>query len=404
MKAVVWHDVGDIRMEEVKEPVIQEPTDAIVRITMSAICGTDLHMIRGTMAGMREGTILGHEGVGVIEELGQDVRNLRIGDRVVMPSTIACGYCFFCRSGNFSQCDNSNPNGSLAGTAFFGGPQSTGAFDGFQAEKARIPFANAMLVKLPERVTDEQAILISDIFPTGYMGAEMAEIKGGETVAVFGCGPVGLFAIISAQLMDAGRIIAVDRIPSRLQKARELGVETINFDEENPVDTLHRLTGGIGPDRIIDAVGVDAEHAVRGPVSPQNEDQLKSFHHELEQVVPKQNPHDDLWVPGSAPSQVLSWAISAVAKAGTVSIIGVYPPTMNHFPIGQAMGKNLTLRMGNCNHRKYIPKLVRMVATGEVDPTVILTHDKPLASAIEAYEQFDRRERGWVKVELEPTA
>ncbi|MEZ4423874.1 MAG: zinc-dependent alcohol dehydrogenase [Gemmatimonadota bacterium] len=401
MKAVVFHDVGDIRLEDVAEPTIQEPTDAVVRLTMSAICGTDLHMIRGTMTGMKEGTILGHEGVGVVEALGSDVRNLSVGDRVVIPSTIACGSCSYCRAGYHAQCDNANPNGALAGTAFFGGPGSTGPFDGLQAEKARIPFANVGLVKLPDEVIDEQAILISDIFPTGYMGAEMAEIQEGDTVAVFGCGPVGLFAILSAQLLGAGRVLAVDRIPSRLDKARELGAETIDFSSEDPVETLRRLTGGIGPDRVIDAVGVDAETAEEGPAAPDDDGARARFQKEVEEVAPEQNPDGALWRPGSGPSQVLRWAVEAVAKAGTVSIIGVYPPTMQHFPIGQAMMKNLTLKMGNCNHRRYIPDLVRLVASGEVDPTVILTHDEPLGSAIEAFEHFDQRERGWIKVELE---
>lgn len=401
MKAVVFHDIGDIRLEDVAEPTLQEPTDAIVRLTMSAICGTDLHMIRGTMTGMKEGTILGHEGVGVVEALGSDVRNLSVGDRVVIPSTIACGSCSYCRAGYHAQCDTANPNGALAGTAFFGGPASTGPFDGLQAEKARIPFANVGLVKLPDDVIDEQAILISDIFPTGYMGAEMAEIQDGDTVAVFGCGPVGLFAILSAQLLGAGRVLAVDRVPSRLDKARELGAETIDFSSEDPVETLRRLTGGIGPDRVIDAVGVDAETAEGGPAAPDGDGARARFQKEVEEVAPEQNPDGALWRPGSGPSQVLRWAVEAVAKAGTVSIIGVYPATMQHFPIGQAMMKNLTLKMGNCNHRKYIPDLVRLVASGEVDPTVILTHDEPLGSAIEAFEHFDQRERGWIKVELE---
>lgn len=403
MKAVVFHDVGDIRLDEVAEPKIQEPTDAVVRLTSSAICGTDLHMIRGTFPGMKSGTVLGHEGVGIVEEVGSAVRNLRPGDRVVIPSTIACGHCSYCRRGYFAQCDNANPQGPLAGTAFFGGPEAAGGFDGLQAEKARIPFAAAMLVKLPDRVTDEQAILISDIFPTGYMAADIADICDGRTVAVFGCGPVGLFAILSAQLLGAGRVFAIDRVPSRLDKARELGAETVNFEEEDPVATLRELTGGIGPDRVIDAVGVDAEHAEAGPAKPDGDGKQQQFQQEVQQVAPKRSPQGDLWQPGAAPSQVLSWAVAAVAKAGTIAIIGVYPPTMQHFPIGQAMNKNLTLKMGNCNHRKYIPKLVRMVAAGIVDPTVILTQDRPLSSAIDAFEHFDRRERGWVKVELEPS-
>lgn len=222
MKAIVWHGVGDIRLDEVPEPRIIDPTDAIVRLTASAICGTDLHMIRGTVSEMQPGTILGHEGVGIIEELGDDVRNFSVGDRVVIPSSIACGTCAYCRQGCYAQCDRANPNGKHAGTAFFGGPASSGPFHGLQAEKARVPFANVGLVKLPEDVTDEQAILLSDIFPTGYFGAELAEITPGDTVAVFGCGPVGLFAIVSAKLLGAGRVLAIDHVPGRLAKAREL--------------------------------------------------------------------------------------------------------------------------------------------------------------------------------------
>jgi threonine dehydrogenase-like Zn-dependent dehydrogenase len=223
MKAVVFHGIGDIRLDNVKEPKIRDDYDAIVRLTASAICGTDLHFVRGTVPGMQEGTILGHEGVGVVEEVGKEVRNFKPGDRVVVGSTIACGTCSYCRSGYFSQCDNSNPNGKEAGTAFFGGPKTSGAFDGLQAEYARIPFANVGMVKLPDEVTDDQAILTSDIFPTGYFAADLAKIHSGTTVAVFGCGPVGQFAIASCKLMGASRIIAVDTIPSRLEMAQDGG-------------------------------------------------------------------------------------------------------------------------------------------------------------------------------------
>ena len=205
LKAVVFHDVGDIRLDDVDEPKTQDPNHAILRITSSAICGTDLHMIRGTMAGMLPGTILGHEAVGIIEEVGPQVRNLNVGDRVVVGSTIGCGYCFYCRDGFYAQCDNANPNGPQAGTAFFGGPEPTGPIDGLQAEYARIPFANVNCVKLPEHVTDEQAILISDIWPTGHFGADLAEVSDGDTVAVFGCGPMGQFSIASAWLMNGGQ-------------------------------------------------------------------------------------------------------------------------------------------------------------------------------------------------------
>ncbi|HLT03524.1 MAG TPA: zinc-dependent alcohol dehydrogenase [Pseudomonas sp.] len=398
MKAVVFHDVGDIRLEEVPEPTLQAPTDAIVRLTASAICGTDLHMVRGTLAGMRPGTILGHEGVGIVEALGDDVRNLQIGDRVVIASTIACGNCVYCRAGYYSQCDVANPNGPRAGTAFFGGPESTGSFHGLQAEKARIPHAPVGLVKLPSQLSDDQAILLSDIFPTGYFGAELAEIKPGDTVAVFGCGPVGQFAIASALLLGAGQVYAIDRLEDRLRMARQQGAEVINFDEEDPVATLLRLTAGIGVDRAIDAVGVDAEQprqaALRGETG--------HFREEVATVAPHTRPDGDNWHPGDAPSQVLQWAVEGLAKAGTLAIIGVYPRQARSFPIGLAMNKNLTLKMGNCPHRRYIPKLIELVVSGAIDPAQILTQVKPLGDAIAAFQAFDRRESGWVKVELHP--
>ncbi|WP_338863720.1 zinc-dependent alcohol dehydrogenase [Myxococcus stipitatus] len=403
MKAVVFHGIGDIRLDDVEEPRIEKPTDAVVRLTASAICGTDLHMVRGTMPGMKPGTILGHEGVGYIESLGDDVRNFSLGDRVVIPSTIACGNCVYCRAGYHSQCNEANPNGPSAGTAFFGGPAQTGPFHGMQAEKVRVPFANAGLVKVPDGVSDEQAILVSDIFPTGYFGAEMAEIKPGDTVAVFGCGPVGLFAIVSARLMGAGRVFAVDCHEDRLDLARAQGAEVINFDEEDPVKTLLRLTKGIGVDRAIDAVGVDAEHAHAGPASRRTGAERTEAKREVKEAAPHTHPSGANWVPGDAPAQVLTWAVEALAKAGTLSIIGVYPAQVHTFPIGQAMNKNLTLNMGNCNHRKYIPRLLELVRSGVVDPTAILSHVEPMDSALDAYRNFDLRKPGWVKVELEPS-
>lgn len=402
MKAVVFHAVGDIRLDSVSDPKIQKPTDAIVRLTASAICGTDLHMVRGTVAGMKPGTILGHEGVGVVEEIGKDVRNLRAGDRVVVPSTIGCGYCSYCRAGYYSQCDNANPNGPQAGTAFYGGPQQTGPFDGLQAEYARIPFANVGLVKLPEEVSDDEAILISDIFPTGYFGADIAEITPGDTVAVFGCGPVGQFAIASAKLMDAGRIFAIDHIPSRLEMARRQGAEVIHFEEEDPVQAVQQLTGGIGVDRVIDAVGVDAQRPHAGPAAKEADKKSKEFEKEIDQVAPDRHPKHEQWLPGDAPSQVLQWAVKSVAKAGTIAIIGVYPEAAKTFPIGAAMNKNLSIQMGNCNHRKYMPHLVDLVRSGAVEIASILTQVEPLTGALEAYKAFDQRQPGWMKVELLP--
>lgn len=402
MKAVVFHGVGDIRVDDVPEPKIKDPADAIVRITASAICGTDLHMIRGTLPGMKPGTILGHEGVGVVEEVGPMVRNLKRGDRVVIPSTIGCGSCNYCRSGYFAQCDTANPNGPLAGTAFFGGPEMTGPFDGLQAEYVRVPYANVGLVKLPDGVTDDQAILISDIYPTGWFGAELAEIKDGDIVAVWGCGPVGLFAILSARQMGASRVIAVDGHPTRLDRARALGAEVVNFNEEDPVETIRSLTGGAGTDRAIDAVGVDSERPKSGPAAEKVAKMADQFRQQLQTIVPESGAQGDQWKPGDAPSLAVTWAVEALAKAGTLSIIGVYPQTDRFFPIGAAMNKNLTINSGNCNHRKYIPDLVAMVETGEVDPIQVLSHVEPMTDVIEAYRQFDLRKPGWVKVELVP--
>ena len=401
MKAVVWHGIGDIRLDDVPEPQLREKTDAVVRLTASAICGTDLHFIRGTMGGMVPGTILGHEGVGVVEQVGDDVRNFVPGDRVVIPSTISCGYCPPCREGNTAQCDNANPNGPSAGTAFYGGPKDSGPFDGLQAEKARIAYANSSLIKLPDNVSDDQAILLSDIFPTAYFGADIAGVREGSVVIVFGCGPVGQFAIISAKLLGATRIIAVDRLPDRLDMARRNGAEIINFDTEDPVKAVQRLTGGVGADCVIDVVGIDAQHAHAGPAQPDAE-QLKQFKAQVQQNAPDAKPtQDGQWVPGDAPSQVLEWAVEVVKKAGQIGIIGVYSPTMTSYPIGKAMNKNLTLRMGNCDHRAYIPRLVDLVAAGVIDPTKVLTEDVGIQDAISAYKAFDKRQPGWIKVELE---
>lgn len=402
MKAVVFHDIGDIRLDDVADPKVKEPTDAIVRVTASAICGTDLHMIRGSMPGMKPGTILGHEGVGVIEEIGPNVRNLKAGDRVVIPSTISCGSCSYCRAGYHAQCDTANPNGPLAGTSFYGGPAQTGPFDGLQAEYARVPFANVDLVKLPPGVDDDRAILISDIFPTGWFGADLAEITDGDTVAVFGAGPVGQFAILSAKMMGADRVIVVDDNEDRLEMARAQGAECINFAKEHPVEMIRQLTGGIGVDRAIDAVGIDAHPAHSGPAAEESREQADRFHAERASIGDPQRAGERLFQPGEAPSQALDWAVDALCKAGTLAIIGVYPQTAHSFPIGTAMNKNLTINMGNCNHRKYIPHLVDLVRSGAVDPLDILTKVEPMTDAISAYKTFDQTKPGWMKVELVP--
>lgn len=398
MKAVVFHGVGAVTLDTVPDPAIKEPTDAIIRITASAICGTDLHFVRGTFPGMKEGRILGHEAVGVIEETGRSVRNFRKGDRVVVPSTVGCGSCGYCRAGYHSQCDVANPNGPAGGTVFFGGPDAAGGLDGLQAEFARVPFAGANLVKLPDEIADDQAILMSDILPTSYMAAVMAEVKPSDTVAIFGCGPVGLFAITCAQHLGAGRVFAVDNVGSRLEMARKHGAEVVNFDEEDPIAVLKDLTNGSGPDRTIDAVGVDATTASKGPAAKKAAQ--KEFQQELKKIAKDGTPAKG-FQPGGAPSQAIKWAIESVAKAGTVSIIGVYSAPLQHFPIEQVLEKNLTVKAGNCNHRRYLPEMVELVRSGVIRPEQFLTQREPITSAVDAYRSFDRHERGWLKVKLE---
>ena len=402
MRAVVWRGVGDIAVENVPDPKIEDPSDAILRITTSAICGTDLHFVRGTMGPMREGTVLGHEAVGVVEEVGHGVRNLRPGDRVVACSTVGCGNCSYCRGGFHAQCDGYNPNGQAAGTVVLGGPKSVGGLDGLQADYARVPQAHTTLVPLPDEVSDEKAIMASDILPTGWFGAQLAEVLPGRTVAVFGCGPVGLFAIASARHMGAGRVLAVDGIESRLEQARRLHAEPVNFNAEDPVQTVQELTGGIGTDRVIDAVGVEAEPPRSGPAAEQAQQLESTFAGEVGQVAPQSNmAGGDTWVPGAAPSQAARWSVQAVAKAGTLGITGVYPPTLDSWPLGAAMNKNLTVRMGNCNHRAYMPAMIDLVKSGDINPLEVITQREPLPDAVSAYETFDRRESGWTKVTLD---
>jgi threonine dehydrogenase-like Zn-dependent dehydrogenase len=407
MKAVVFHAVGDIRMDDVPEPRLEQPTDAIVRLTGSAICGTDLHFVRGTMADMVPGTVLGHEGIGIVESVGSAVSQIKVGERVVIPSTIACGGCEPCAQGDFAQCNRANPNGPEAGTAFYGGPKSTGPFQGLQAERARVPFADTNLVTLPAEVSDEQAILLSDIFPTGYFGAILAGVGPGKTVAVFGCGPVGMFSIASAKILGAARVIAIDTIPSRLALAKAQGAEVIDYNQQDPVQAIKQLTSGRGVDCVIDAVGVDANHPERSfvdRVSPSKRLENKQFKKEVQAVAPKTKPDGDNWHPGDAPSQALRWAVKSLKKVGTLGVVGVYPLTHMSFPLGEAMNKNLTLRMGNCNHRQYIPELISLVTKGVIDPAKVVTQHEHMESAIDAYKAFDRREAGWVKVMLEPQA
>lgn len=399
MNAVVYRGLGDIGLEEVDDPRIEAPTDAVVKIDASAICGTDLHLVRGTMPGMVPGTVLGHEAVGTVLEVGPDVRNLRPGDRVVIPSTIACGSCAYCRAGYYAQCDRANPNGPDAGTCFFGGPAPTGPIQGLQADFARIPFAHTGPVRLPGNMSDDDAILLSDVLPTSWFAARLAEISPGDTVCVFGAGIVGQLAMASAVLQGAGRVLAVDNRPDRLDRCPMQGAEPINFDEEDPVEAVKRLTGGIGVDRVIDAVGVDANRPAQGPAAP---DQTGSaaFERERDEVAPERAGGSGRWETGTGPSQVLRWAVQAAAKAGTIAVVGVYPPRATSFPIGEAMNKNLTINSGNCNHRRYLHELVDLVASEAFSLAPNLTQDEPFDAVIDAYEHFDQRASGWQKVKL----
>ncbi|UNE35806.1 glutathione-dependent formaldehyde dehydrogenase [Vermiphilus pyriformis] len=396
MKALVFKAIGDIALQDVADPAIQEAQDVIVRLTRSAICGTDLHFIRGTVPGVAKNTILGHEGVGIVEEVGKEVKTVKPGDRVIIPSTIGCGHCSYCKQEIYAQCDNANPHGPQAGTAFFGGPQSTGPFNGMQAEKVRVPYADAMLLKIPKNVTDDQAILLSDILPTAYMAVEMANVHTNDTIAVFGCGPVGQLVIACLKKIGVKKIFAVDHIPSRLQMAQDQGSYVINFDEVDPVKKLQELTNGQGPDRIIDAVGVDAQKSNRLA----DIFNTKEFKEELDKIIPHPRPDNGNWVPGNGPSQALQWAVKAIAKAGTISIIGVYPQELTSFAIGTAMNKNVTIRMGNCNHRKYLPMLLDWIEKGEFNIEHFITQKVPFKEIIAAYKHFDAREDNWIKVVL----
>lgn len=397
MKAVVWHGVGDIRIDDVPDPSIQEPTDAVIRVTASAICGTDLHLVRGTMPGMAPGTVLGHEAVGVVEQTGSAVRGFSEGDRVVVCSTVACGTCSYCRAGYYAQCDNANPNGPSAGTCFFGGPQMTGPVNGLQAERARIPHATTTLVKIPDNVSDDQAIMVSDVLPTGWFGARLAQVSTGDTVLVLGAGVVGQCAIASAKRQGAARVLVVDGIKDRLDVARRQNAETIDFNSEDPVEVVQELTGGIGADRVIDAVGVDAQRPKSGPAAEKLPADVEALEAERRAAAPEGDPSGDQWVPGDAPSLAARWAVKAVAKAGTIGVIGVYPPTFQAFPFGEAMNRNLTIQAGNCNHRRYVPGLLGRVARGDIDPSSFITQLTDPMSMVDAYREFDERHQGWLK-------
>jgi len=389
MKAVCWHGVHDVRVETVPDPQILNPRDAIVKITASAICGSDLHLYNGYIPSMQSGDILGHEFMGEVVEVGAGVSNLKIGDRVVIPFTISCGSCFFCERQLWSACDNSNPNAKAAEALYgssaaglFGYSHLFGGYAGGQAEYVRVPFADVGPLKIPDGLPDEKVLFLSDIFPTGYMAAENCNIHPGDTVAVWGCGPVGQFAIRSALMLGAGQVIAIDRFSERLELARISGATPINYEEDDDViATLKSMTGGRGPDSCIDAVGMEAHgHG------------LDALYDKAKQSVRLQSDRPT----------ALRQVIQACRKGGTVSIPGVYGGFIDKMPLGAAFNKGLTFKMGQTHMQKYMGPLLERVQNGEIDPSYIITHRISLDEVPEAYKKFRDKEDKCIKVMIKP--
>jgi threonine dehydrogenase-like Zn-dependent dehydrogenase len=389
MKANCWYGKLDVRVEDVPDPKILNQHDAIVKISSTAICGSDLHLYDGFMPTMQKGDILGHEFMGEVVETGRDVKNLKVGDRVVVPFPISCGRCFFCEQKMFSLCENTNPNAWMAEKMFghspcgiFGYSHLTGGYAGGQAEYARVPFADVGPIKVPEGLDDDQVLFLSDIFPTGYMAAEMCDIKPGDTIAVWGCGPVGQFSIRSAFLLGAERVIAIDRFPERLQMALDGGAEPINYEELDVHDTLLEMTGGRGPDACIDAVGMEG-HA---PGMIYAYDRAKQA-----LMLETDRPY------------ALREAIMACRNGGTVSVIGVYGGLIDKFPIGSFMNRSLTMKTGQAHVHRYMKPLLERIQNGDIDPSFVITHKLSLDEAPVGYEMFRKKEDSCIKVVLQPS-
>jgi threonine dehydrogenase-like Zn-dependent dehydrogenase len=390
MRANCWMGRNDVQVENVPDPKIMNGRDAIVRITSTAICGSDLHLYNGFVPTMERGDVLGHEFMGEVVEVGPDVDTLAIGDRVVVPFPIACGFCNACVEGKFSVCENSNPNAPLAEkmwgqspSGIFGYSHMLGGYAGGQAEYARVPFADVGPIKIEDGPPDEQVLFLSDIFPTGYMGAEMCDIKPGDTIAVWGAGPVGLFAIASAYLLGAERVIAIDRFDYRLRKASEQALaETINYEETDVIDTLKEMTGGRGPDACIDAVGMESHHHF-GPLHAY--DRAKQATR-----METDRPH------------ALREAIMSCRNGGIVSVIGVYGGFVDKFPMGAVMNRSLTIRSGQCHVQRYMRPLLARIMAGEIDPSFVITHRMSLDDAPRGYEIFKNKEESCEKVVLAP--
>jgi threonine dehydrogenase-like Zn-dependent dehydrogenase len=378
----------NIEVQTVPDPEILDPRDCIVKITSTAICGSDLHLYNGFMPTMERGDILGHEFMGEVVEVGRNVKNVKAGDRVVVPFPIACGACAACKAEMYSLCENSNPNAWMAEkmmghspAGIFGYSHLTGGFAGGQAEYARVPFADVGPLKVPEELTDDQVLFLSDILPTGYMGAEMCDIQPGDTVAVWGAGPVGQFAMASAYLLGAERVIAIDRFDYRLKMAREkLGAVTVNYDEvDSTLDVLNELTAGRGPDRCIDAVGMEGfAHGVMFL-----DDRMKQM---MKMQVDR--------------PVALRDAIMACRNGGTVSVVGVYGGFIDKFPMGTVMNRALTIKTGQCHVQRYMKPLLERIQKGEIDPTFIITHHLPLAEAARGYDIFNNKMENCEKVVL----
>jgi threonine dehydrogenase-like Zn-dependent dehydrogenase len=388
MRAVSWAGKDKVTVSQAPDPKILNPQDAIVRVTLTAICGSDLHIYGGFIPTMKEGDVLGHEFMGEVVEVGRGVQNLNTGDRVVVPFAIACGHCFFCKRDLWSACDNTNPNAWMpellygeSGAGLFGYSHLYGGYPGGQAEYVRVPFADVGPVKVPEEVPDEQALFLSDIFPTGYMAAENCHIRPGDTVAVWGCGPVGLFAIQSAFMFGAERVFAIDRFPERLQKAANCGAEVLDYEFVDVLEALREATGARGPDSCIDAVGMESHGTTVG-----------ALYDRAKQALMLETDR----------ANTLRQAIMACRKGGVVSVPGVYGGFVDKFPLGAAFAKGLTLRMGQTHVHKYMKPLLKRIQDGEIDPSFVITHRLDLDQADEGYRMFKNKEDACVKVVMKP--
>ena len=388
MKALCWMGKKHVEVNDVPDPQILNDGDCIVRITSTAICGSDLHLFNGFVPTMMKGDIMGHEFMGEVVEVGRAVRRLKPGDRVVLPFPIACGKCFACAEKNYSLCENTNPNAWIAEKllghspcGIFAYSHMLGGYAGGQAQYARVPFADVGPVKIPNHLTDDQVLFLSDIFPTGYMAAEACDIRAGDTIAIWGCGPVGQFAIRSAFMLGADRVIAIDRIPERLQMARDAGAETLNYEEIDVQDTLAEMTAGRGPDKCIDAVGLEA-HA---PGILYAYDWAKQ----------------ELMLENDRPV-ALRQAIMSCRNGGTVSVPGVYSGFIDKFPIGSVMNRSLTIKTGQTHVQRYLQPLLERIENGEIDPSFVISHRMNLENAPQGYKIFNDKKDHCTKIVLKP--